>query len=258
MIYMNMDNPSSDPLFRNEETEGLIKGEFGGWRSSGGTNGQLRLELWQDNPIRDCEGTVYARFIKNMNTDPGAYLSQVYRGGGTHSSSLDGQEGAAYKVRIRADRSVVITKEVRHPDYASNVGGIKKLEKDPTEIYLGIKLVAYNMPLDPQTNRTPVKIEAWCDEYGMSPSGQFNPQNQKWQKYAEYIDKGGWKAGSGNVAIPGVELGNNGNRKADEILNTGKGAVRNKGNLFAYRTDNRQTEIKYMSFRKIKNPVGAA
>lgn len=258
MIYMDMNNPSKDPLFRNEEGEGLVKGKFGGWRSQGGSNGQLRVELWQDNPIRDCEGTVYSKWLQDVDTGrAGAYLFQVYRGGGSHSSRYhQGQEGAALKGRIREDLSVVICKEVRHSDYTSNEGNIRKLKKDPKKNFLGVKLVVYNLKPPSRGWRVPVKIEVWCDEDGMDQNGKFDPKRQNWQKYAEYTDKGGWGSGDGG-GNPGIEIGNTGTRKGDEILNTPRGAVRNKGNLFAYRTDHVLTEFKYLSWRKIKNPVGA-
>lgn len=254
MIYMNMDNPSSDPLFRNEDNANMTRGIAGGWVQDGSDNGkyQVRLELWQDNPIRDCEITVYAKWLADIaSIVDSAYAYQVYRGGGHHTTNLEGQEGAAYKGRIKRDRSVVIAKEIRHADYTSNQGGIMKLEKDPYNNFIGVKLVVYNLT-SPVNGRIPVKIEVWCDEYGMTPDGKLDPTKQNWKKYAEYTDKGGWSSGTGG-GNPGLELGNTGLRKPDEIFNTPFGAKQNKGNLGAYRTDGAKTEIKYFSFRKIKS-----
>jgi hypothetical protein len=260
-IYMDMENPTKDPLFRNEENANLQKGYSGGWTATGTADkAQVRLELWQDNPIRDCEITVYTKYLTDYGpgiAEPGAYASQVYRGGGHHSSKdmTVRCEGCAYKARIRKDRSVVIVKEVRHDDYTSNKGGIKKLRKDPKGNFIGVKLVIYNLMPQESEGRIPVKIEVWCDEEGMTNTGTFSPTAQRWEKYAEYIDAGDWASGDGG-ACPPVELGNMGRRMGDEILNTPKGAP--KGNLAAYRTDGALTELKFFSFRKIKNPVGAA
>jgi hypothetical protein len=256
MIYMNMDNPTSDPLFRNEENANLKKESDGSWSMTGTSEKQqVRLELWQDPGIRDCEITVYANYMQDLSKT-GSYAFQTYRGGGTHSSTKNnGCEGAAYKGRVRKDKSVVFAKETKHPDYTSNKGNIKKLTKDVKGNYLGVKQVIYNLPTA-KNGRTPVKLEMYIDESGMTPDGKFDPSKQNWQKYAEYVDAGGWGAGNGG-GCPAIELGNNtGTRKGDEILNTTKGATQNKGNLAAYRTDGAKTKIKYFSFRKIKNPAG--
>jgi hypothetical protein len=174
----------------------------------------------------------------------------VYRGGGHHSSNTP-CEGAAYKARIRKDKSVVVTKEVLHPDYASNKGGIKKLTKDPKGNYIGTKLVVYNLPKAP-SGRTPVKLEVYVDEDGMGADGVFTASKQNWVKAAENTDFGGWASGDGG-GCPPLEIGNTGKRKPDEILNTPGGT--SEGNLAAYRTDGVKSKIKFFSIREIKPPV---
>jgi hypothetical protein len=253
MCDMNMDNPFSDTNFRNEENANLKKESDGAWSSTGNQEKQqVRLELWQDPSIRDCEITVYANYIEDLSLT-GSYGYQVYRGGGHHGSAENGCPGCAYKARIRKDKTVVIAKEIKHADYSSNEGNVKKLSKDIKGRYIGVKQVVYNLS-KLANGRTPVKIEVWCDEEGMTPDGVLHPEKQNWQKYAETIDKGGWTAGNG-AGCPPVEIGNTGTRKGDEILNTPEGAK--SGNLAAYRTDGAKTKIKYFSIRKIQAPIGA-
>lgn len=253
--YMNMDNPSSDPRFKNEQSANLEKEPDGAWSSDGSLNGkyQVRLEGWSESGQKkflNCETTVYAQFMGDIARapgDPGAYAYQIYRGGGHHSSNTP-CEGAAYKARVRKDRSVVIVKEVLHPDYTSNKGGLAKLIKPPLGYYIGTKLVVYNLEYDAVKQRTPVKIEVWCDESGMDVFGKLDPAKQNWKKMAETIDSGGWASGNGG-GCPAIESGNTGKRRPDEILNTPGGTL--SGNLCAYRTDGVKSKIKFFSIREI-------
>ena len=253
---MDMSNPSSDPRFKNEQNANLRKEADGGWSSDGSENGkfQVRLEGWSESGSKkwlNTEITVYAQFMQDIATgDPGAYAFQLYRGGGHHSSKSP-CDGAAYKARIRKDKSVVICKEVLHPDYTNNKGGLRKLTKDPKGNYIGVKEVVYNLP-KAASGRTPVKIEVWVDEEGMNPQGVLDPVKQNWILAAETIDNGGWASGDGG-GCPAIEIGNTGKRKPDEILNTSGGT--SEGNLCAYRTDGVKSKIKYFSIREIKPPI---
>lgn len=249
--FMNMDNPTSDPRFKNEPT--LTKESDGGWSSTGAQGRwQVRLEGWSESGQKkwlNCETTVYAQVMQDLTTDAGAYAFQVYRGGGHHSSSRP-CEGAAYKGRVRRDKSVVIVKEVIHPDYTSNRGNILRLTKSPIGNYIGTKLVVYNLP--EQNGKTPVKIEVWIDEDGMDANGVFVASRQNWKKAAETIDNGGWASGNGGGCPPLDKHNTTNTRRPDEIFNMPGGTE--QGNLAAYRTDNVKSKIKYFSIREITQP----
>lgn len=252
---MDQDNPTSDPRFRNWRNAALRREPDGAWSADGSGNGkyQVRLEGWSESASKkwlNCEITVYANVMTNVAPNTGAYAFQTYRGGGHHSSTKNPCEGCAYKARIRRDKGVVICKEILHPDYTSNRGGLAKLTKDPIGNYIGVKEVVYNLPVQPG-KRTAVKIEVWVDEQGMSADGRFDPTKQVWRKMAETIDSGGWASGTGN-GCPPIEMGNTGTRKPDEILNTSGGTA--AGNLAAYRTDGVRSKIKYFSIRNIRPP----
>ena len=253
---MDMNNPSSDPRFKNEQNANLKKEADGGWSSDGSENGkyQVRLEGWSESGSKkwlNTEITVYAQFMQDITGgSPGSYAFQTYRGGGHHSSNTP-CDGAAYKARIRKDKGVVICKEVLHPDYTSNKGNLARLTKDPKGNYIGVKEVVYNLP-KAATGRTPVKIEVWIDESGMNPQGVLDPVKQNWILAAETTDNGGWASGDGG-GCPAIEIGNTGKRKPDEILNTSGGT--SEGNLCAYRTDGVKSKIKYFSIREIKPPL---
>jgi hypothetical protein len=183
---MDMDNPTKDSRFKNWKSANLKKEADGGWSCDGSANGkfQVRLEGWSQSGSKkwlNCEITIYAQVLDQLS-GAGAYAFQVYRGGGHHSSN-NPCEGFAYKGRVRFDRSVTITKEILHPDYTGNRGGIKKLTKPPLGYYIGTKLVVYNLPqkVDTLTLKTaPVKIEVWCDENGMDVFGKLDPTKQNW------------------------------------------------------------------------------
>lgn len=261
MIYMDMDNPTKDSFLNKEERANMRKESDGSWSLDGKDTGkyQVRLGLWMNPPQTDIEATVYANFIEAVaGQEAGSYAFQLYKGVGDHSTSNNGCTGFSYKGRVRHDKSVVVVKEITHPNYTSNQGGIKKLTKDPKGNYIGTKLVTYNIR-SVRSGRTPVKIEMWCDEEGMDKNGILHPELQKWVKMAEYIDVGGWSAGSaasvGNCEP--LEVGNiTGKRRTDEIYNLPVGTP-NKGNIVTYRTDGVRTKIKHFSVRKIKSPVGA-
>ena len=254
--YMDMNDPSADPLFKNEQNANLHKESDGAWSSDGSSNGkyQVRLEGWSENGSKkwgNTEVTVYANFMNDIAAgDPGSYAFQVYRGGGHHSSNAP-CDGACYKGRVRKDQNVVIVKEILHPDYTSNKGGLKKLSSPPKGRYIGTKLVVYNLP-QRSDMKVPVKIQVWIDENGMTQDGVFHGDKQNWVKMAETTDTGGWASGNGG-GCPALEIGNTGKRKPDEILNMPGGTT--TGNLCAYRTDGVKSKIKYFSIREIQAPT---
>jgi hypothetical protein len=100
--------------------------------------------------------------------------------------------------------------------------------------------------------RVPVIVQVFCDEEGMDKNGVLHAEKQKWVKMAEYVDDGGWSAGSADDVgkCPPLEIGNNtGKRKTDEIFNMPGGE--DQGNVITYRTDGARTKIKYFSVRAI-------
>jgi hypothetical protein len=253
--YMDMQNPTADPRFKNEQNANLKKEADGAWSSDGSSNGkyQVRLEGWSESGLKkwlNTEITVYANFMNDIvGGDPGSYAFQVYRGGGHHSSNSP-CDGAAYKARIRKDQNVVICKEILHPDYTSNRGGLKKLSASPKGRYIGVKEVVYNFV---ENGKTYVKIEVWIDESGMSTSGVFDPAKQNWIKMAETKDKGGWASGNGGGCPKLNKDSIASTRQSDEIMNTSGGT--SEGNLAAYRTDGVKSKIKYFSIREIQAPT---
>lgn len=254
---MDMDNPSKDAFLNKEETANMKKQSDGSWSLDGKYTGQyqVRLGIWMNPPQTDVEATIYAYHIGDVSgmADESKYSYQLYRGGGDHTTSNNGSEGNAYKARIQENKYVVICKELRHADYTSNKGNIKKLTKSPIGNWIGVKFVTFNLPKLP-TGRTPVMTQVFCDESGMDANGVLTPENQKWVKMAEYVDKGGWAAGSTTTVgrCPPLEIGNKtGKRKTDEIFNM-PGGKPDKGNIVTYRTDGARTKIKYFSVRSIK------
>jgi len=255
-LTMDMDNPTKDSFLNKEEKANLKKESDGSWSLDGKDTGkyQVRLGLWMQPPQVNIEATIYANFIEVVaGQESGSYAFQLYKGVGDHSTSNNGCTGFAYKARIRHDKSVVICKEITHPNYSSNVGGVRKLTKEPKGNYIGTKLVIYNMSEKNGGGRTPVRIQVYCDESGMNAQGVLDPTKQNWVKMAEYIDKGGFNAGSASSVgnCEPLEIGNNtGKRKTDEIYNLPVG-TKDKGNIITYRTDSARTKVKYFSVRGI-------
>jgi hypothetical protein len=261
MWYFDMKNPIADSKLTNEENAGLKHIEIeDAWESSGTKEkAQVRLQGQILPKSVDIEGTIYAKYVEDYvpsGESPGPYWFQFYRGGGRHSTS-DAGLGCAYKLRLKKDGSVYLCKEIIHPEYTSNRGGVigssgtRKLSSSAKGHYVGMKLVTFNLP--EQKGIVPVQIEGYVDEEGMDDKGVLHPEKQNWKLMAQTIDDGNWSAGSESVIgkYPPVDMKNGtGKRQPDEILNMPGGPK--EGNVIAYRTDHARTRIKDMSWRKIK------
>ena len=259
MWYFDMDNPTKDPRLGNEERAGLKKQPDGSWYldgMGGTTKGQVRIEGRCESRNKkwlNGEVTVYAKYLNdlpNSATEPGAYAYQVYLRGANHSTS-NPCIGSCYKIRIRKDKGVAIVKEIQHPQYSSNRLGTRKINQDIKGKWLGVKQVVYNFI---QNNKTVVKIEIWVDENVTDSNGNLQIKNN-WQKIAETVDSGNWKAMDSPSSCPAVDVDAviKNRRQPDEIISMSGGTE--DWNCAAYRTDGVSSTIKYFSVREIKPPI---
>jgi hypothetical protein len=240
--YVNMDNPTSDPLFRNLPS--MTKQSDGSWQVSAS---QVRMEAWspQNEKWFDVEITEYAKIEQTTNS-----LLQMYTRGGHHTSS-DPCLGSAYKARLYGDGRASFTKEVTHPAYAGNRAIIDVSDNPLEGRWVGFKFVIYNFVED---GKTYVRMESYIDDDVTDANGNLLIANN-WKLASVYEDKGGWSTGDTDFTAncTPMSVDNTGQyRQRDEILNMPGGTATQ--NIAAWRTDGTTWDFKYLSVREIQPP----
>jgi spherulation-specific family 4 protein len=251
---------------QNFEGENLTKLSDGSYQSDGGSEGDLRLEIWSpaysntqqrlDARWLNAEVTVYQRTTDiDTSRDP-PYAFQLYAKGGHHTSARP-CEGCAYKCRWwNSDGAVSFDKEVCHSSYAGNFNKVlnQVTEHFGNNKWHGGKFCQYNIV---ESGNTYVKIENYVDPDCSDSNNNLIVANN-WKLATSRVDRGGIAADSAPGDCSGC------GRPLDEILinpysvtNSGSGNFNR--NLCAYRTDGVTTRFKYFSAREIDptKPVGS-
>lgn len=270
--YFNERDPFRDPQLKDEEGSNLRRMQDGSdaWYIDGGkSKGQVRLAGWSKKGTyweNATEMTIYVKWLDDVKgKSTGKYLYQIYLRGGDHSTQKGrGSEASCYKFRVGTNGQCYLVKEIQHspPGYTNNVAGRKiTIPKGKTlkNMWLGLKLVVYNIQEKDDDGPVWVRCEGWVDSTCTTKDGKLDTSKQKWVKMAEHIDKGGWRCSSMKKPVPGPTVDYNSKtpkvRQPTEIISMPGGTA--DGNLGAYRTDNRATCFKYFCIRQIENPSHA-
>jgi hypothetical protein len=260
-FFTNQDNiladASSGGRVQNYDGEGITKEADGSHQATGGSNGDLRLELWSpaypdlDQRLaaawRNVEVTIYTKYISQDGRNP-PYHAQLYAKGGSHSTSRP-CEGAAYKFRLsRTGNTTSYDKEICHASYAGNTnvqttpglsGGYGNGQ------WHGFKAVQYVTP------ENTVKLETYTDINCSDANGNLVIRNN-WQLVNSRTDSGGWAADSAYS----TDCSGCGRSSASEIMTgpytvTNSSSVNYRRNMCAYRTDGVTSRFRYFSAREI-------
>jgi hypothetical protein len=231
--YVNMDNPSNDPNFRNLGNVHFSKNADGSWTVSAD---QIRMEAWSEENEKwlNVEITEYAKIESGSND-----LLQMYSRGG-HHTSRDECLGSAYKARLYGDGEAAWNKEVTHPAYAGNRGSMQATDRSLDDRWIGFKAVIYNFV---ENGNTYVRLESYVDDDVTDANGNLVVKNN-WKLASVYEDKGGW-------ATRDSDFNASCGRDRDEILTQGGGT--SSQNIAAFRSDDLTWSFKYLSVREI-NP----
>ncbi|MGI0048873.1 MAG: Ig-like domain-containing protein, partial [Nitrososphaera sp.] len=177
--YVNMDDPKSDPNFRNLPS--MTKQSDGSWQVSAS---QVRMEAWSPSGEKwlNVEITGYAKMVSGSNE-----LIQWYSRGGHHTSSNECL-GSAYKARLYGDGDAAWVKEVTHPAYAGNRASVQATDDPMNGRWVGFKAVMYNFV---ENGKTYVRMESYIDNDVTDSNGNLVIGNN-WKLASVYEDKGGW------------------------------------------------------------------
>ncbi len=185
----------------------------------------------EENPaqfFKNVEATVYYKRIGNDGASNGGLVIGLRSGPNGHSRSGDYCDATTYYARLRHDGHMDFYKELKHSKGAS--AQRTKLYSDrklPSEQWLGMKFIAYNINNDSQ-----VKLELYID----NTSGGDVSNGGNWTLVGEMIDDGSWHVKKG---VSGCSYPDN------HIITTGGGValIRNTGI--------ERAEYKYFSVREI-------
>lgn len=247
---------STNGRIQNFEGENITKQSDGSYQSNGGSNGDLRIEIWsrefstlserQAAAWLNVEVTIYTKYMSQDGRNPN-YLCQLYGKGGHHSSNAH-CEGAAYKFRLnRTQNETSYDKEICHASYAGNSNRVSVSGLSGgfgNGIWHGFKAIQW-------TEGNNVRLKTWVDTNCSDSSGNLVVHNN-WRQVNERVDSGGWAADSRFS----TDCSGCGRSASTEIM-TGKYTVTSSGdanhgqNLCAYRTDGVTTRFRYFSAREI-------
>jgi hypothetical protein len=244
--YVNMNDPDSDPYFRNLQNLQLTLQPDGSWQVEA-QNGQVRMEAWspENEKWLNVEITEYAKIEQTTNS-----LLQMYTRGGHHTSS-DPCLGSAYKARLYGDGRASFTKEVTHPAYAGNRAIIDVSDIPLEGRWVGFKFAIYNFV---ENGKTYVRMESYIDDDVTDANGNLVIGNN-WKLASVYEDRGGWSTADTDFTADctPMSVDNTGQyRQRDEILNMPGGTATQ--NIAAWRTDGTTWDFKYLSVREIQPP----
>jgi hypothetical protein len=229
--YVNMNDPRSDPNFRNLGNVNFNKNSDGSWRVSAH---QIRMEAWSPTNEKwlNIEITEYAKIESGSNE-----LLQMYSRGG-HHTSRDECLGSAYKARLYGNGEAAWNKEVTHPAYAGNRAETRATIEPLEDRWVGFKAVMYNFV---ENGNTYVRLESYIDDDVTDSSGNLVVKNN-WKLASVYEDRGGW-------ATNNSDFNSSCGRERDEILTNAGGT--STQNIAAFRSDDLTWSFKYLSVREI-------
>lgn len=275
--FMNMDDFTSEfasgGRIQNFEGENVVKQSDGSYQSNGGSEGDLRLEIWSPkysdiNQRKaacwlNVEQTIYQKTTSvGTSADPHPKCAhQFYMKGGHHTSARH-CEGCAYKFRwwnVEKESSgsnynvhrgsVSFDKEICHSAYAGDFGKtINNFNGDfGNGDWHGSKAVQYDIV---ENGNTYVKLELYADISCSDGNGNLVIRNN-WKLLSSYIDRGS----NTDAASPFSDCSGCG-RTDTQVLNepffvTDTGSINYGRNICAYRTDKVTTRFKYWSTREI-------
>ncbi|MGI0049927.1 MAG: hypothetical protein ACREAW_10335, partial [Nitrososphaera sp.] len=244
--YVAMENPRSDPYFRNLQNLELTLQPDGSWQVQA-QNGQVRMEAWslENDKWLNVELTEYAKIEQTGNS-----LLQMYTRGGHHTSS-DPCLGSAYKARLYGDGRAGWVKEVTHPAYTSTIGWVQATDQRLEDRWVGFKAIVYNFVED---GKTYVRMESYIDDDVTDSNGNLVIRNN-WRLASVVEDSGGWATTNSDFisTCSPMSVDNTGQyRQRDEILSLQGGT--GTQNIAAWRTDDTIWDFKYLSVREIQPP----
>ena len=241
--YVNMNDPKSDPSFRNLPT--MTKQADGSWQVSAS---QVRMEAWSpDNQKwQNVEITEYAKIVGGTNE-----LLQMYSRGGHHTDTNQCL-GSAYKGRLYGDGHTAFVKEITHPAYTSNRGSVQATSEPLKDRWIGFKTVIYNFVVD---GKTYVRMESYIDDSVTDATGNLVIKNN-WKLASAVEDRGGWATTNSDFnpsCFPTNKDSTFQYRQRDEIHNLPGGTATQ--NIGAFRSDDLTWDWKYLSVREISAPT---
>jgi hypothetical protein len=245
--YVAMEDPRSDPYFRNLQNLQLTLQPDGSWQVEA-SNGQVRMEAWsqENDKWLNVEITEYAKIVQTSNS-----LLQMYTRGGHHTSS-DPCLGSAYKARLYGDGRAGWAKEVTHPAYSNTIGWMQATDQRLEDRWVGFKAVIYN--IIGEDGRTYVRTESYIDDDVTDSNGNLVIRNN-WQLASVVEDRGGWATTNADFTstCSPMAVDNTGQyRQRDEILSLPGGT--GTQNIGAWRSDGTIWDFKYLSVREIEPP----
>ena len=240
--YVNMNDPKSDPMFRNLPS--MTKQPDGSWQVSAS---QVRMEAWspENQKWQNVEITEYAKIVGGTNQ-----LLQMYSRGGHHTTSNECL-GSAYKGRLYGDGEARWVKEVTHPAYTSNRGSVQATTKLLEDRWVGFKAVIYNFVVD---GKTYVRMESYIDDDVTDSNGNLVIKNN-WKLASVVEDRGGWSTSNpdfNETCFPLNKDSTEQYRQRDEILNLPGGT--STQNIAAWRSTDLTWNWKYLTVRDIVAP----
>jgi hypothetical protein len=229
--YVDMDDPESDPSFRNLDGIEFDKNSDGSWQVK---EESIRMEVWSppNEKWLNVEITEYAKMESGSHE-----VLQLYSRGGHHTSS-DECLGSAYKARLYGDGEAAWNKEVTHPAYAGDRGSTEATDTPLADRWIGFKAVMYNFVEDGETY---VRMESYIDDDVTDEDGNLVVKND-WKLASVYEDRGGWSADDS-------DFDSSCGRDRDEILTQPGGT--SSQNIAAFRSDDLTWSFKYLSVREI-------
>ncbi|HEX2014926.1 MAG TPA: discoidin domain-containing protein, partial [Nitrososphaera sp.] len=241
--YVNMNDPRSDPLFRNLPT--MTKQSDGSWRVSAS---QVRMEAWSpsNQKWQNVEITEYAKIQSGSS-----HLLQMYSRGGHHTST-DECLGSALKARLYGNGNAMWVKEVNHPAYTGTRGGVQATTNTLEDRWIGFKAVIYNFV---ENGRTYVRMESYIDDDVTGSNGNLVIRNN-WKLASVVEDRGGWATTNSDFnprCAPMNKDSSEQYRQRDEILNMPGGT--SSQNIVGWRSDGLTWDFKYLSAREISAPT---
>lgn len=238
--FVNMNNPTDDPLYVPRSGAKFTKQPDGSWQPSGSTSSSgitrmVRYEIgtgagqaqWRDV---EMTGYIYTVSVDSglpswAGGDPGKIPFQWYARGARHSTSVP-CEGTSLKGRLRINGVSEVKKEISHTGgYTGERGGKQATSKSLMNRWVGFKVIMFNIPAG-------VRVETWVDDQA----------NNGWTKVSDVTDTGGW-----NVLSQSKFDSDDCGRPNDYIVSNG-------GPMAAFRSDYTVWNFKNLSIREIQAP----
>jgi hypothetical protein len=235
--YINMADPTNDPIFSTGFNQSLIKennsSTSSSWRI---TNPQVRMHV--DTPPgsaqwKNVEITGYVKVNSTNITsahhhqkDIPNHIAWLARSG-VHTDNAP-CNGTDLSGSIRDDGSVGWKKEIWFTRGYTNESAQAKPTSSIVGRWIGWKTVVYNI-----NNDTAVRMESYLDD----------KNNNHWIKVTNLTDSGGWYADTSDKKFYSANCG----KPKDYIIT-------NSGPMIFFRADNMILDFKNLSVREIQPP----